>query len=163
MTSMKTSESVRFLQTEIPPHSARTHWLASTPSGIRPSSGATRMYSWVRGAQQHKVMSVRAAKSGGDSRSIIPTTCWIATSALMNMAMRSNHYWDSCHVLEYVTQPRVAITNRVLQKMGRSNGYGRDFSRTSTRAIRKLKALWSHGSNLWGPSTSASDRETLLY
>ena len=55
--------------------SARTHWLASTPSGIRPSSGATRIYSWARGAQQHKAMSVRAAKWGGDSRSIIPTTC----------------------------------------------------------------------------------------
>jgi hypothetical protein len=63
---------------------ARIHSMASTPSGIRPGFRATRIYSWVRGARQHKVMSVRAAKSVGDSRSI--------TRRLAGLQLRVNEY-----------------------------------------------------------------------
>lgn len=66
---------------------ARIHSMASTPSGIRPGFRATRIYSWVRGARQHKVMSVRAAKSVGDSRSI--------TRRLAGLQLRVNEYVTS--------------------------------------------------------------------
>jgi hypothetical protein len=47
-------------------------------------SWATRIYSWVRGARQHKMMLVRAAKSVGDSRSI--------TRRLAGLQLRVNEY-----------------------------------------------------------------------